>query len=105
MSRKKGRAVAVVAQRDSAAVGASAAVGTSYAPVHRQQQVVSSFGNYQIPYTPQYIADWLYQSLLDTVRVLESIMGGGELRCHRASTRGWCWPSDVVLGNALGKPS
>ena len=50
MSRKKGRAVAVVAQRDSAAVSASAAVGTSCAPVYRQQQVVSMHGDDEIPY-------------------------------------------------------
>lgn len=32
-------------------------------------------GDHEIPYTPQYIVDWLYQFLLDAVRVLESIMG------------------------------
>jgi hypothetical protein len=31
--------------------------------------------NIIIPYTPQFVVDWLYQALLDTVRVLESVLG------------------------------
>ena len=28
-----------------------------------------------MPYTPQFVVDWLYQCVLDTVRVLEAILG------------------------------
>ena len=28
-----------------------------------------------MPYTPQFVVDWLYQGVLGTVRVLEAILG------------------------------
>ena len=52
--------------------GSGAAVGATDAAISRQQILSRSAA---IPMTPQFIVDWLYQALLDTVRVFETIMG------------------------------
>ena len=39
------------------------------------QQTTDLSRSAAIPMTPQFIVDWLYQALLDTVRVFETIMG------------------------------
>ena len=67
--------LAVVVQRDSSQTSSEAAAGASIAAACRQQQVIGLLGDHEIPYTPQYIVDWLYQALLDTMRALEIIMG------------------------------
>ena len=63
------RGIAVVSQGSSSQESSEAAVGASCAAATcRQEQVNRMRGEFEIPYTPQYIADWLYQSPLDTVR-------------------------------------
>ena len=52
--------------------GSGAAVGATDAAISRQQILSRSAA---IPMTPQFIVDWLYQAILDTVRVFETIMG------------------------------
>ena len=69
------KGLAVVVQRDSSQTSSEAAVGASIAAACRQQQVVGLLGDHEIPYTHQYIVDWLYQAWLDMVCALEIIMG------------------------------
>ena len=61
-----------------AAVGASA-VETLTPAMSRQksmsENLTSVYGSGSVPFTPQFVVDWLYQALLDTVRVLEGILG------------------------------
>ena len=54
-----------------AAVGAQAALNRQSAVSQASAAAVCQ----GIPLTPQFVVDWLYQALLDTIRVLESLMG------------------------------
>ena len=69
-------AVAVVdaaaSVHEGAAFGASAASNRQSTVLEASAAAGRGRG---IPLTPQFVVDWLYQALLDTVRVLESIMG------------------------------
>ena len=55
-----------------AAVGAHPAAYRWQAMLRQGEEICGQGG---MPYTPQFVVDWLYQCVLDTVRVLEAILG------------------------------
>ena len=55
-----------------AAVGAHPAAYRWQAMLRQAEEICGQGG---MPYTPQFVVDWLYQCVLDTVRVLEAILG------------------------------
>ena len=55
-----------------AAVGAHPAAYRWQAMLRQGEEICGQGG---MPYTPQFVVDWLYQCVLDTVRVLEEILG------------------------------
>ena len=73
--------VAVVCGTSPAAVGAEGAKASMDFPAAKRRRaavaehMAKECGNASIPYTPQFIVDWLYQATLDTVSVLEAVMG------------------------------
>lgn len=71
--------IAVVQGSGSDSSSQTAAVGAHPAAYRRQamlRQGEEICGQGGVPYTPQFVVDWLYQCVLDTVRVLEAILGG-----------------------------
>ena len=102
VSKKGG--LAVVGATASSSVRTEAAVGAD-AALNRQSRVseASAVAVHQgIPLTPQFVVDWLYQAVLDTVRVLESLLGDASYNaagCAQGSGSG-----EVVLfwGSHLG---
>ena len=70
--------LAVVQGRGSEESSSQAAVGAHPAAYRRQampRHCEEICGQGGMPYTPQFVVDWLYQCVLDTVRVLEAILG------------------------------
>ena len=58
-----------------AAVGAHPAAYRRQAMLRQGEEIWGQGGMPGMPYTPQFVVDWLYQCVLDTVRVLEAILG------------------------------
>ena len=99
------RGLPLVLQSGSSQSSSEAAVGASCPAGCRQLQVVTIVCSHQIPYTPQYVVDWLYESLLDTVRVLETIMGAVSYD-DTGFPQGDCAGQVMSLrGHPSGKPS
>ena len=97
--------LAVVVQRDSSQTSSEAAVGASIAAACRQQQVIGLLGDHEIPCTPQYIVDWLYQALLDTVCALEIIMSAVSYNATGYPQGAGVGQVMLFLGHTSGKPS